>query len=176
MTPGVAIREVTDPDAVEALVPLLLLAEPSERALRWSLEHLSDAVYRADAPGGDAPGGDARGGTAPGTDGPAAAATMRWGGDPCEIVELGVRAALHGRGVGRAVVAWLCDEARRRGKRAIEVGTGNASIGNLAFYQKCGFRFSHVRQDYFRYHRTPVYENGIEVRDLVVFRRELGRR
>lgn len=161
--PALAVREVTDADEIEAVVPILLLAEPSERALRWSLEHLSDAVYRADL-AGEAGGG------------PAAAATMRWHGDPCEIIELGVAERLHGRGVGRATVAWLCEQARRRGKRAIEVGTANASIGNLAFYQKCGFRFSSVRQDYFRYHRTPVYENGIEVRDLVVFRRELGRR
>lgn len=156
---GIATREVLDPDEVEALVPILLLAEPSERALRWSLDHLSDAVYRADAGGAVA-----------------GAATMRWSGDPCEIVELGVAEAMHGRGVGRAIVAWLCDEARRRRKRAIEVGTANASIGNLAFYQKCGFRFNHVRQDYFRYHRTPLFENGIEVRDLVVFRRELSGR
>lgn len=154
--PAITVRLVTEPDDIDALVPVLLLAEPSERALRWSLANLSDAVYRADVGGALA-----------------GAATMRWRGDPCEIVELGVAEALHGRGVGRALVIWLCDEARRRGKRAIEVGTGNASIGNLAFYQKCGFRFDHVRHDYFRYHRTPVYENGIEVRDLVVFRREL---
>ncbi len=156
---AIAVRAVTDADEIEALVPVLLLAEPSERALRWSLEHLSDAVYRADL-------------TADGS--LAASATMRWSGDACEIVELGVVESLHGRGVGRALVVWLCAEAARRGKRAIEVGTGNASLGNLAFYQKCGFRFHHVRQDYFRYHRTPVYENGIEVRDLVVFRRALG--
>ncbi len=155
--PEVSVRQVTDPEEVESLFPVLLLAEPSERALRWSLGHLSDAVYRADV-------GDAL----------AAAATMRWRGDPCEIVELGVATARHGHGVGRALVTWLCDEARRRGKRAIEVGTANASIGNLAFYQKCGFRFDHVRHDYFRYHRTPVYDNGIEVRDLVVFRRDLA--
>lgn len=162
--PRVTVRQARDADEIERLVPVLLLAEPSERALRWSLDHLSDAVYRADL--ADASPADT----------PAGAATMRWSGDPCEIVELGVAEALHGRGVGRAIVDWLCDEARRRGKRAVDVGTANSSIGNLAFYQKCGFRFDHVRRDYFRYHRTPQYENGIETRDLVVFRRELTRR
>lgn len=153
---GITLSEVTDAPGVERLVSTLLLAEPSESALRWSLDHLSDAVYRADRDGVLA-----------------AAVTMRWNGDPCEIVELGVAEGLHGRGIGRGVVAWLCDEARRRGKRAIDVGTSNASLGNLAFYQKCGFRFDHVRRDYFRYYRTPRYEHGIEVRDLVVFRCEL---
>jgi len=157
---AVTIRAVEDPSDVEALVPLLLLAEPSERALRWSIAHLSDAVYRMDATG------------AP-TGAPAGAATVRWEGDPCEIVELAVAEVRHGRGLGRALVAWIAGEARRRGKRAVEVGTANASLGNIAFYQKCGFRMHHVRRDYFAYHRTPRMENGIEVRDLLVFRREL---
>jgi GNAT superfamily N-acetyltransferase len=149
------IRPVGPAD-VARVTPLLLLAEPSERALRWSLGHLSDAVYEMTLDGR-----------------PVAAATMRWSGDPCEIVELGVAESEQGKGLGRELVRWLLDEARRRGKKAMEVGTANASVGNIAFYQKCGFRMHHVRADYFWYERTPRYENGIRVRDLLVFRREL---
>jgi hypothetical protein len=54
------------------------------------------------------------------------------------------------------------------------VGTANSSIGNLAFYQRVGFRMDHVRKDYFSYYREPRYENGIQIRDLLVFRRELS--
>lgn len=152
----IEIEEVTGAD-VEPLVPFLLLAEPSERALRWSLRNLCDAVYRLDV------------------DGVAAgAATVRWAGEPSEIVELGVDPARHGQGLGRHFVRWLVDEARRRGHRALEVGTANASIGNIAFYQKCGFRMAHVRRDYFSYYATPRIEDGIEVRDLLVFRHDLG--
>jgi len=153
---GPTVRPVDDPAEVEVLVPLLLLAEPSERALRWSLAHLSDAVYRLDADGALV-----------------GAATVRWEGDPCEIVELAVAEALHGRGFGRHLVEWIAGEAARRGKRAVEVGTSNASLGNLAFYQRCGFRMHHVRRDYFSYYRTPRVEHGIEVRDLLVFRRDV---
>jgi hypothetical protein len=53
------------------------------------------------------------------------------------------------------------------------VGTANASLGNIAFYQRCGFRMHHVRRDYFGYYRTARVEHGIEVRDLLVFRREV---
>lgn len=151
----VAVHEV-DAAEVETLFPLLLQAEPSERALRWSVRHLSEKAYRVDAAGALA-----------------GAATVRWAGDPCEIVELAVAEALHGWGFGRQLVAWIVDEARRRGKRAVEVGTANASIGNLAFYQKCGFRFDHVRRDYFSYYREPRVEHGIAVRDLVVFRYDI---
>jgi len=152
---AITIREAR-PDEIESLIPLLLLAEHSERGLRWGLAHLVDAVYRMD-------------------DGEqlVGAATMRWRDDPCEIQELAIAPARQGQGLGRRFVAWLMDEARRRGKRAMLVGTANASIGNIAFYQKVGFRMDHVRRDYFRYYRAPVYENGIQIRDMLVFRAEL---
>jgi hypothetical protein len=31
----------------------------------------------------------------------------------------------------------------------------------------------HIRQDYFWYYREPHYENGIQVRDMLVFRYDL---
>ena len=156
MTPETAEFREVDRAGLDRVIPLLLLAEPSERALRWSLGHLSDAVYE----------------TALG-DRTVGAATVRWEGDPCEIVELGVAESEQGKGLGKRFVAWLLDEARRRGKRAMEVGTPNASLDNIAFYQKCGFRMHHVRQDYFWYERTPRFEHGIRIRDLLVFRCEL---
>ena len=139
-----------------AVVPLLLLAEPSPSALEWSFEHLSDTVYRFDVDGALA-----------------GAATMRWADDPAELVELAVAAERQGTGIGRAITDWLIGEARRRGTRAIDVGTASASLGNIAFYQKCGFRPSAVRRDYFWYHREPLLENGIPVRDMIVFRYDL---
>ena len=152
----IAIRQAR-PDEVESLIPLLLLAEESEPGLRWGLANLVDAVYRVDG-GGDLVG----------------AATMQWRGEPCELMELAVAPERQGQGIGRQIVAWLVEEAHRRGKRAILVGTANASIDNIAFYQRCGFRMDHVRKDYFWYYREPVYENGIRIRDMLVFRYELG--
>jgi len=149
---SIEIREAA-PHEIEALVPLLLLAEPSAPSLRWSLRNLSDAVYRLDDDGALV-----------------GAATVRWEGDPSEIVELAVAGSRQGQGLGRALVEWLLAEARRRGKRAMEVGTPNASLDNIAFYQKCGFRMHHVRQDYFWYERRPRFEHGIRVQDLLVFR------
>jgi GNAT superfamily N-acetyltransferase len=144
------------PDEIESLIPLLLQAEESERALRWSLSNMVDAVYRAEQDGALV-----------------GAATMQWRGDPCEIMELAVAPERQGQGIGRRIVARLIDEARRRGKSAMLVGTANSSIGNIAFYQKAGFRMDHVRKDYFWYYRKPIYENGIQIRDMLVFRYDL---
>jgi hypothetical protein len=69
--------------------PILLLAEPVEEALNWSLSHMSDVVYRMDVD---------------------------------------------------------------------DVPAGAAS----------------VRRDYFWYLHTPQYENGIQVRDMIVFSYEIS--
>ena len=150
------LREVARHE-IDELIPLLLLAEESEPALRWSLANLADAVYRMND-------GDQLVG----------AATMRWRGDPCELHELAIVPERQGQGLGKRLVAWLVEEAARRGKRQILVGTANSSIDNIGFYQKCGFRMDHVRKDYFRYHRQPQYENGIRTRDMLVFSYEFG--
>ncbi|SRR6266508_3687229 len=143
-------------DEIESLIPLLLQAEESEWALRWSLANLSDVVYRMDNEG-ELVG----------------AATMQWRGDPCEIMELAIVPERHGQGLGKQFVAWLVDEARRRGKHRLIVGTANSSISNIAFYQRCGLRMDHIRHDYFWYYREPHYENGIQMRDMLVFRYDL---
>lgn len=151
-----SIREARK-DEREAIFPLLLLAEPSASALRWSLKNLSDTAYVMEAEGQLV-----------------GAATVRFRREPCEIVELAVAAELHGRGFGQQFVARLIAEARGRGKTEVLVGTSSTSAGNIIFYQKCGFRVHGVRLDYFWYYDEPVYENGLPVRDMIVLRHDLS--
>ena len=151
----ITITEVP-PDQYETVIPLLNEAEEWEPALRWGLEHLSDAVYRLDEDGALA-----------------GAVSVQWRADPAEIEELAIDPARRGRGLGRQLVAWVLQEARRRNKRAVIVGTANSSILNLKFYQLCGFRLDHVRKDYFRYYPEPRFEDGLQIRDLIMFRIEL---
>jgi GNAT superfamily N-acetyltransferase len=151
----ITLEQVEGPE-VEELVPLLLLAESSKRALRWSLENLSDTVYRVQESGQLV-----------------GAATMRWNSEPCEIVELAVAERRQRHGLGTKIVRKLLAEARRRGKQTILVGTGNSSIENIIFYQRCGFRMDHIRRDYFWYHRRAEIENGIRLRDMLVFSYDL---
>ena len=152
---SVTIREAQAHEIAE-LIPILLQAEASESALHWSLENLSDTVYRLDADGKVV-----------------GAATLRWNQEPVEIIELAIAEDRHGQGLGRQMIDYLIAEAQRRGKRELFVGTANSSVGNFIFYQKCGFRMDHIRKDYFWYHQPPDFENGLPVRDLLVFRYEL---
>ena len=151
----ITIREARE-DETEELISILRQAEESEGALRWSIANLSDVVYRMDDDGKLV-----------------GAATMQWRSDPCEIMELAIASERQGQGLGKQFVAWLLDEARRRGKQHLIVGTANSSISNIAFYQRCGLRMDHIRPDYFWYYRIPHYENGIQIQDMLVFRYDL---
>ncbi len=152
---SIVIREARREEVGE-LIALLLLAEPSERALRWSLKNLSDAVYRMEDDGKVV-----------------GAATVRWKREPCEIVELAVAMERQGEGLGKRLVEWVLTEARRRAVREVFVGTSTTSISNIIFYQKCGFRPERIRRDYFWYYDQPHFEHGLPVRDMIVFRYDL---
>lgn len=74
-----------------------------------------------------------------------------------------------GRGLGTWIVSEVCDRARRAG-RGVVVGTASSGIRQLAFYQRLGFRLTHVERDFFtpeRGYPVGLSENGIPTRDMV---------
>nr|AIA13044.1 Acetyltransferase (GNAT) family [uncultured bacterium] len=102
------------------------------------------------------------------------AAMMHWQLDESEILYIAIRAADRGKGYGRELIAAIVNMARERSTQALVVGTASTSVDNILFYQKCGFRMDSVRKDFFNYKPTPVYEHGIQLRDMVMLRYELG--
>lgn len=85
-----------------------------------------------------------------------------------ELVNVAVKESHHGNGIGKKLVLHSIDEARKSGAKTLEVGTGNSSIGQLALYQKCGFRMSGIDKDFFlRHYDEEIYENGIQCVDMV---------
>jgi ribosomal protein S18 acetylase RimI-like enzyme len=85
-----------------------------------------------------------------------------------ELVNVAVAEEKHGKGIGKQLVRHAIETARSMGYKTIELGTGNAGIGQLALYQKCGFRIVGVDLDFFTLHYPePIYENGIHCRDMI---------
>ncbi|MBM7585526.1 ribosomal protein S18 acetylase RimI-like enzyme [Bacillus pakistanensis] len=76
-----------------------------------------------------------------------------------ELVNVAVVEELHGRGIGNQLVMDAIQTARSKGFKTIVIGTGNAGIGQLALYQKYGFRIIGVDLDFFI--RDEKFENGI---------------
>lgn len=104
----------------------------------------------------------------------AGAAVVRWKEkEPSEIVYIAVDPTLRGQGYGKRIMHFLVEELRRRGGHALQVGTANASLDTLAFYQKCGFRMFEIRRDFFSYIQPPISENGILLRDMIVLQYDL---
>ena len=91
-----------------------------------------------------------------------------------ELVNIAVDESQQNKGFGKALIQHAIETARSQGYRTIEIGTGNSSISQLALYQKCGFRMTHIDRNFFlRHYEEPIVENGIQCVDMVRLSREL---
>ena len=91
-----------------------------------------------------------------------------------EIMNIAVDERMHGQGIGKKLVEDAIQVARELGVQSLEVGTGNSSIGQLALYQKCGFRMEGVIKDFFvDNYDEEIFENGIQCRDMIRLVKEL---
>jgi ribosomal protein S18 acetylase RimI-like enzyme len=151
---SVVLQKVAS-SATEPLVSILREADEDEQRIRRTLADEAYTSYAAFV------GGQLLG-----------AVTVRWQEHESEIEYIAVVPTLRGGGYGKAIMAAVLQEARQRNIRSMLVGTANSSPYHIAFYQKCGFRMDHVRKDFFRYIQPPVFENGILLQDMLVFRWE----
>ncbi|RCW47456.1 GNAT family N-acetyltransferase [Paenibacillus prosopidis] len=85
-----------------------------------------------------------------------------------EIVNIAVDESCQGKGIGKQLVNHAIQQAKLLGFKTIEIGTGNSGVGQLALYQKCGFRMTGIDRDFFiRHYSEEIFENGIQVVDMV---------
>ncbi len=88
-----------------------------------------------------------------------------------EIRNLAVAQAHQRRGYGSAMIAFLFDHYRGRCLR-MTAGTGDSPM-TIPFYQSCGFHEAYRVKNYMLDHYDrPIYENGRQLFDQVVFRKE----
>lgn len=91
-----------------------------------------------------------------------------------ELVNVAVVEEQHGRGIGKQLVMDAIQVAETKGYKSIEIGTGNSGIGQLALYQKCGFRIIGVDLDFFiKHYPEKIFENGIQCRDMIRLSQDL---
>jgi GNAT superfamily N-acetyltransferase len=85
-----------------------------------------------------------------------------------ELVNIAVDENHQGKGIGKQLVNHAIQNAKLLGFKTIEIGTGNSGVGQLALYQKCGFRITGVDRDFFiRHYSEEIFENGIQVMDMI---------
>lgn len=85
-----------------------------------------------------------------------------------ELVNIAVQENFQNKGIGKQLIRHALERAKEQGFQTIEVGTGNSSMSQLAFYQKCGFRITGVDKDFFvEHYEEELMENGILCRDMI---------
>ncbi|SDD40007.1 N-acetylglutamate synthase, GNAT family [Paenibacillus sp. UNCCL117] len=129
---------------------LLLLADPSEELVEEYISRGRSYVMERD---GEAIGVYVLLPTRPGT---------------AELVNVAVAESFQGQGHGKTLVLHAIGQAKALGYKTIEVGTGSTGLSQLALYQKCGFRTTWIDRDFFtRHYKENIYENGLQVIDMV---------
>ena len=145
----------------EAFLPLLLLAD-AEPQVRGYLQH-GDLYALRGADGGPLGVTVVQSDAAePGT---------------AELRAVAIDPSQHNRGLGRRMLASVLADLRARGFRRSVVGTSNAGIGQIAFYQKAGFRLWRIERDYFtpqKGYDPDERENGLPHRDMIWFDQDLA--
>ena len=94
-----------------------------------------------------------------------------------ELRAVAIDPAQHTRGLGQRMLMGVLADLRARGFRRSVVGTSNAGIGQIAFYQKVGFRLWRIERDYFtpeKGYDPDERENGLPHRDIIWFDQDLA--
>ncbi|MBO0845928.1 MAG: GNAT family N-acetyltransferase [Nocardioides sp.] len=93
-----------------------------------------------------------------------------------EVASLALVESVRRQGWGRRLLEHAAEQARQAGASRVIVSTAAADVGNLRFYQRCGFRMTHVVRDAFTaYQGYPdgLEIDGIPLRDQVWFDRRV---
>ncbi|WP_102271778.1 GNAT family N-acetyltransferase [Cytobacillus massiliigabonensis] len=91
-----------------------------------------------------------------------------------ELINLAVSESEQGKGIGKKLILDAIHRSKEKGYKTMEIGTGNSSVGQLALYQKCGFRITGVDMDFFtRHYVEHIFENGIWCRDMIRLSQDL---
>lgn len=89
-----------------------------------------------------------------------------------EIKNLAVEPKSQRKGYGRAMLHFI-KEMYRDFFSILQVGTGDSPL-TIPFYEKCGFRRSHVIKNFFiDNYDHPIYEEGKQLVDMVVLRQKI---
>ena len=75
-------------------------------------------------------------------------------------------------GYGKQLIDFVVENYSGR-YAVLQVGTGDSPL-TVPFYEKCGFRRSHIIKNFFPDHYDhPIYEDGVQLVDMIYLQREL---
>lgn len=89
-----------------------------------------------------------------------------------EIKNIAVDPSFQKMGYGKSLIEFV--EKRYSGEYSVlQVGTGDSPL-TLPFYEKCGFERSYIVENFFTdNYNHPIFENGVQLKDMVYLRKKL---
>ena len=89
-----------------------------------------------------------------------------------EIKNLAVDPQFFRQGYGKKMIEFVCKQYKDK-FHTVQVGTGDSPL-TVPFYEKCGFKRSHIIKNFFiDNYDHPIYENGVQLVDMVYFVKKL---
>ncbi len=89
-----------------------------------------------------------------------------------EIKNLAILAPYQHCGYGQRLVEYVCQKYKDSFLQ-IQVGTGDSPL-TLPFYEKCGFKKSHIIKNFFtNNYDHPIIENGKLLTDMIILTKNL---
>ncbi|HIU74466.1 MULTISPECIES: GNAT family N-acetyltransferase [Bacteria] len=89
-----------------------------------------------------------------------------------EIKNIATVPEYQGKGYAKALIYFLVNEYDDK-YSVLQVGTGDSPL-TVPFYEKCGFVRSHTIPNFFTdNYDNPIFECGVRLVDMVIFRRNL---
>lgn len=85
-----------------------------------------------------------------------------------ELVNIAVDENYQNNGIAKTMIKDAVSRCKKEKIKVLEVGTGNSSIQQLQLYQRCGFRITGIDKDFFKIHyNEEIYENKIQCIDMI---------
>lgn len=91
-----------------------------------------------------------------------------------EIKNIATLPNWHKQGYGKKLIEFIT-EKYSKDYLVIQVGTGDSPT-TIPFYEKCGFKKSHIIKDFFiKNYDKPIIENGVQLVDMIYLKKNLKR-
>ena len=94
------------------------------------------------------------------------------GNKTLEIKNIAVSPKFQKQGYGKKLIEFITEKYSENFS-VIQAGTGDSPL-TISFYEKCGFRKSHIVKNFFiDNYKNPIYEEGIQLIDMIYLQKNL---
>ena len=91
-----------------------------------------------------------------------------------EVKNIAVAKEFQGKGIGTLLLQDAEVRAKAEGFKSLIIGTGDSSFQQIKLYKRLGFEEFDVKRNFFFHNYPyPIVENGIMLRDMIMFKKDL---